>query len=91
MKVKEKDWQTLFQVGIRLPLRANECDYSSAASAVSAVESAPEVGSTNDDDKNGTNQPSRLNQTPFQLSHKLKVCYQLRTLLMSVILVCGKT
>ena len=29
---------------------ANVCDYSSAASAVSALESAPEVCRTNDDD-----------------------------------------
>jgi hypothetical protein len=52
LRSERKGLQTLFQMGVR----ANGCDNSSAASAVSAVESTPgpEVGSTSDDD----NQPS---------------------------------
>ena len=50
LRNERKGLQTLFQVGVR----TNGCDNSSAASAVSTVESTPEVGSTSDDD----NQPS---------------------------------
>ena len=46
---ERKGPQTLFQVGVH----ANVCDNSYVASAVPAVESTPEVGSTSDDD----NQP----------------------------------
>ena len=37
LQSERKGLQTLFQVGV--PLSANECDYSSAASAVSLVKS----------------------------------------------------
>lgn len=47
LKSERKGLQTLFQVGIC----ANGCDNSSAASAMSAIESTPKVGSTSDDDK----------------------------------------
>ena len=50
LQSESKGLQTLFQVVVH----AKGCDNSSAASAVSAVESTPEVGSTSDDD----NQPS---------------------------------
>ena len=46
LQSERKGLQTLFQVGVH----ANGCDNSSAASAVYAVESNPEVGSTSDDD-----------------------------------------
>ena len=50
LRSERKGLQTLFQVGVR----ANVCDNSSADSAVSVVESTPEVGRSSDDD----NQPS---------------------------------
>ena len=50
LRNERKGLQTLFQVGVH----ANVCDNSSAASAVSVIESTPEVGRTSNDD----NQPS---------------------------------
>ena len=64
LRSERKGLQTLFQVGVR----ANVCDNSSAASAVSVVKSTPEVGRTSDDD----NQPSaslsteKANSSSFQ-------------------------
>ena len=70
LQSERKGLQTPFQVGVR----ANGSDNSSAASAVSAVKSTPEVGSTSDDNNQPaaslsteTTNPSSL-QDDFQTS-----------------------
>ena len=69
LRSERKGLQTLFQVGVR----ANVCDNSSAASAVSVVESTPEVGRTSDDD----NQPSASLSTEKDNSSSLQDDFQI--------------
>ena len=69
LRSERKGLQTLFQVGVR----ANVCDNSSAASAVSVVESTPEVSRTSDDD----NQPSASLSTEKDNSRSLQDDFQI--------------
>ena len=69
LRSERKGLQTLFQVGVR----ANVCDNSSAASAVSVVESTPEAGKTSDDD----NQPSASLSTEKANSSSLQDDFQI--------------
>ena len=69
MRRERKGLQTLFQVGVR----ANVCDNSSSASAVSVVESTPEAGTTSDDD----NQPSASLSTEKVNSSSLQDDFQI--------------
>ena len=63
LRSERKGLQTLFQVGVHI----NGCDNSSAASAMSAVESTPEVGSTIDDDSQPSTSLSTENTNPSSL------------------------
>ena len=69
LRSERKGLQTLFQVGVR----ANVCDKSPAASAVSVVESTAEVGRTSDDD----NQPSASLSTEKANSSSLQDDFQI--------------
>ena len=69
LRSERKGLQTLFQVGVR----ANVCDNSSAASAVSVVESTPEVRRTSDND----NQLSASLSTEIANSSSLQDDFQL--------------
>ena len=69
LRSERKGLQTLFQVGVH----ANVCDNSSAASAVSVVESTPEVSRTSDDD----NQPSASLSTEKDNSRSLRDDFQI--------------
>ncbi len=69
LRSERKGLQTLFQVGVH----ANVCDNSSAASAVSVVESTPEVSKTSDDD----NQPSASLSTEKDNSSSLQDDFQI--------------